>query len=315
MAFSGRRLYLCEWSFAQGNDAAPRTPEGQSLLAIKRRLRYMAGLRAACTKHWLYPALAKMKSSIHMDDNADWRPTRAAAMVHLVVPAGLLGAFTLGLAVPPSRAVFLWLLREGNPVELLTFVAFLAAGILSILLGRRLRRRDATAWLTVFYVVLGLGFVVVAGEEVSWGQTFLGFATPEAIDRINAQGELTLHNLKAIQGHSEYFRVLFVVAGSGALLLNRTPRLRAISTPLVLWPWYSVMALHVSFDLLNDTGIFPSDVYWGIRWTSELVEMMCGLTALLYVWLNTSRINQAAVDRSTGAEPVGQPRVEGGPNL
>jgi hypothetical protein len=42
-----------------------------------------------------------------------------------------------------------------------------------------------------------IGAIILAGamEEMSWGQRLLGFETPEALNRLNDQGEFNLHNV------------------------------------------------------------------------------------------------------------------------
>ncbi len=59
----------------------------------------------------------------------------------------------------------------------------------------------ATAWAEkgfpqrCLYIPGGLVMVFVAGEEISWGQRLIGFATPDALMDINAQEEFNLHNI------------------------------------------------------------------------------------------------------------------------
>lgn len=44
-------------------------------------------------------------------------------------------------------------------------------------------------------ILICLVLFVMAGEELSWGQRIFGWATPEAISKINAQNETNLHNM------------------------------------------------------------------------------------------------------------------------
>ncbi len=46
-----------------------------------------------------------------------------------------------------------------------------------------------------FLMLLGLLFLVVAGEEISWGQRLLNLETPGHLNEINVQHELNLHNI------------------------------------------------------------------------------------------------------------------------
>ena len=58
--------------------------------------------------------------------------------------------------------------------------------------------------------MLGIVFFVGLGEEISWGQRILNIETPEAIKEINAQGELTIHNLEWFGGESFWAKFLSI---------------------------------------------------------------------------------------------------------
>ncbi|WP_394692090.1 hypothetical protein [Hyphobacterium sp.] len=47
----------------------------------------------------------------------------------------------------------------------------------------------------VLFVLLGLAAIVIAGEEMSWGQWIFGWSTPETLAAVNLQNETNLHNL------------------------------------------------------------------------------------------------------------------------
>ncbi len=48
-----------------------------------------------------------------------------------------------------------------------------------------------------FFMVLGAGilFLFAFGEEISWGQRLFNIKTPEALNALNRQGEINIHNL------------------------------------------------------------------------------------------------------------------------
>ena len=52
----------------------------------------------------------------------------------------------------------------------------------------------------IFYLLLGIAFLFAAGEEISWGQRIFNIPVPKAWETINAQKELTIHNLNFLQG-------------------------------------------------------------------------------------------------------------------
>ncbi len=112
----------------------------------------------------------------------------ASAVGHLIVCLHVLFFSYLTINHP-------WLYKaltmEDYWVENTTAGLFLLTGLLLF----------ATAWAEkgVFhrclYILGGLVMVFVAGEEISWGQRLIGFATPDALMDINAQEEFNLHNI------------------------------------------------------------------------------------------------------------------------
>ena len=79
---------------------------------------------------------------------------------------------------------------EDHWVENLTAVWFLLAGLLLFVTAfaeRSFFQRCA-------YILGGMAMVFAAGEEISWGQRILGFATPDFLTPLNVQQEFTVHN-------------------------------------------------------------------------------------------------------------------------
>ena len=82
-----------------------------------------------------------------------------------------------------------------------TFIVLFIAiilGVLSILKMKSFEFPFFKAWLTL----LVLGCVYYAGEEVSWGQHWFGWVTPEGWMDVNDQGETNLHNTSALLDHN-----------------------------------------------------------------------------------------------------------------
>lgn len=84
--------------------------------------------------------------------------------------------------------------EEGGMAENLQFVLVLLAGLI-------LSREGIVSLKARQGIVsgIGLGFgillILVAGEEISWGQHWLGFETPESLKEINVQSEFNFHNI------------------------------------------------------------------------------------------------------------------------
>ena len=96
-----------------------------------------------------------------------------------------------------DRAIYeRYIESERGLVENATAVALIAA-ILGGVLALRHRRSLSSRLLTLWLAAVTIACVYFAGEEVSWGQHWLGWRTPEFLARINDQGETGLHNISS----------------------------------------------------------------------------------------------------------------------
>ena len=141
--------------------------------------------------------------------------------------------------------------REDGPLETAGALTFLAAALVFFkLYGRDPQGNDFTFLKTsknIFFLLLGLLFFAAFGEEISWGQRLLGFATPESVAELNRKDEFNVHNLGVFEGESAILNLarvfsLFwftycVVIPTGALLRPDIREwLRRVNLPLVpLW--------------------------------------------------------------------------------
>lgn len=85
------------------------------------------------------------------------------------------------------------MLTENGPVETLQFLILLAAFYSAIRLLLDLKFKPPIM-LSLWALLAALGCFYVGGEEVSWGQHFLNWNTPEYWAAINDQDETNLHN-------------------------------------------------------------------------------------------------------------------------
>ena len=108
------------------------------------------------------------------------------------------------------REIFLELASEDGLFESLGALFFLTTSIMFFLLFFRQDRlgNDAkyakfnTKSKRYFFFIMGLLFFVMMGEEISWGQRIIGFATPEGMSQ-NQQGEFNIHNMPSLHHYSE----------------------------------------------------------------------------------------------------------------
>jgi hypothetical protein len=86
------------------------------------------------------------------------------------------------------------IMGEGGFVEYGTTIAYVLAFAFSIPIGKFFIRQGSKK-LGFFYYLLAIFFILVALEEISWGQTFFNWETPSVFQGHNVQQETSLHNL------------------------------------------------------------------------------------------------------------------------
>jgi hypothetical protein len=122
-------------------------------------------------------------------------------------------AWTIG-----SPATLYPLTAEDGPLETLQFLLYIggAGAFFNYWAGAR---RDLPFGGTLA-LVWALALLIMAGEEISWGQRIFGFSTPESMMENNRQAEFNLHNLEAayrLYG-SDSRPMLFIELGLGVAL-------------------------------------------------------------------------------------------------
>lgn len=102
--------------------------------------------------------------------------------------------FVTELAIS-SPDTFVRLFSEDGPFETATAVCYAISALSCISFAVQAQGRRN---LRISLSCLAALFVVVGGEEISWGQRLLDFETPEDLAAVNVQGEFTLHNVYSI---------------------------------------------------------------------------------------------------------------------
>ncbi|NNJ97727.1 MAG: hypothetical protein HKP12_11270 [Gammaproteobacteria bacterium] len=233
-------------------------------------------------KHQLFTKIAAVLDASEKIYNI--RPLVKNAI--LIAPIVIIILQAILLIHPGTRDFGLWLLEENHPVELLTFVMLLAGGGIGLLLALKTRRQRENGLVYGFYMLFSIGLVLIAMEEVAWGQWFLGFETPEAVAQLNRQGETTIHNLAGLHGHSEFLRLTFGLGGLIGIWLSFSPSFRKISAPVILVLWFLIITIHASVDVYNDFVAIHKKFDYGMQRTAELIELLIAISAYLYLHLN-----------------------------
>ena len=189
------------------------------------------------------------------------------------------------VALPPAIALdrlwpgaYWFAVREDSVVEWATVVVYLAAAALGLSVARLLRRRAATLP-AALHLLLALGFLLVAGEEVSWGQRVLGFAGPEVLVERNQQDEANLHNLLGRYAlHAAYIAVGVYGVALGRVLVRRVPRLRdapdLYAPPPVLAPYFAGVVLYYAWvDYVNPVVVRLAGPAFDLEEAARLQEV------------------------------------------
>lgn len=201
-----------------------------------------------------------------------------------------------------------WLVKEDSLVEWAGAIGLLVGSVLFLLAFLRVRRNRPADMAPVgvwSLLVVAVALFFFFGEEISWGQRILGFATPETIGGVNAQDETTFHNVNFLQGGLFDGDRLFRAAWLGFFVLLPLgcwlwPRLRARLAPLmpivpaslaVLFfaSWMiALVALNV-FDTSSYTALYPIS-----HATSEIQESCVEVLMAIAGLITLQRVRAAA---------------------
>lgn len=218
----------------------------------------------------------------------------------------------LWLWIPIATALLPYIARIINPasddiifgelgvIENITVIVLLCALVVAIKSYAYLR----TFQFPIFKIWIGLLFVgcfYYAGEELSWGQHWIGWATPESWQQINDQGETNLHNTSAIldQVPRTILTIAAVVGGIivPIFLMLRRKVFDASEFSFWWWPTYvnipaCVAAIFVSlheklYKLFDTTVPYLLDIRAG-----ETKECLLAMFLFMYLASFYKRIKQ-----------------------
>ncbi|MDA9070114.1 hypothetical protein N8258_00380 [Algibacter sp.] len=198
---------------------------------------------------------------------------------------------SLLFAFPSTNDFGFWLLKENSPIELLTFIIFLCSGIYGIHLTLKVKALLKNE-IKFFLIFFSICLILIAMEEISWGQWFFHFETPTDWAKINGQGETTLHNIKGMQGNSEILRMIFGLGGIFGIMLRYFKRYKIISAPPALISWFLIIFIHAAIDYIQDKISISVQYDFAIVKTSEFIELLIAGSSFFYLWLNFKKLGR-----------------------
>jgi len=257
---------------------------------------------------WLLSSLEARNAGIERGQATASRAVRIGIALFVVLVIGL----TVHLLVDRDTAL-IWADEDG-PIENGTAAFYVIACWMTVRLMSSARSLPRTSRLAL----LGLGalFLLVALEEISWGQRIFGFSTPEAVGSLNVQDEFNLHNLWSTSINNALgLLVAFGILVGGPFLYGRSARFRRLADLLGLpvaprWaPTLALVALAAYCVIgtdLGTLGIGPRSLY-GLRphFDDEYLEFFISGMFFLAAWSGWRLRDCASVASKT--ETVARP--------
>jgi hypothetical protein len=198
---------------------------------------------AVCLSALLVAALVAARARLSPVDVEAIRPVERLAGITSLAMAG--AAAALFLADPAAFHAFA---QEDRPLEWASALLLLGAGGLLILHALR-HRRDVFGLVVAAGIALVL--VVIAMEEISWGQRLFGFATPKSLAEVNWQSEFNFHNVQTDLSETLYYFGAGVFLILLPLLRDLVPLPVAAHPVLALAPRRSVALVSAPVAIFN----------------------------------------------------------------
>lgn len=202
-----------------------------------------------------------------------------------------------------------WYYREQyGPAEVGAVIAFLIAGIVALRLAYRTWGRVPLLY-TAFYICFGLGGIVMAGEEASYGQHWFNFATPDSIAELNKQEEFNLHNLAGDRPSSIARRaaeiglpILLIVLPLVHLRFAPKSYVRKpINWPYWTLPCYEGIAATLLGSLCRPIGAWDP---WDVHGVDEMAEALWGMATVFWIMALSARVMRELSEKPTDSPAI-----------
>ncbi|MFT4580771.1 MAG: hypothetical protein ACI915_002098 [Gammaproteobacteria bacterium] len=189
----------------------------------------------------------------------------------------------------PQDVIFSrWIESEAGLIENATALLLLPAAYFAFVVGLRCYRRFGPMLCVWFMCVAGLCFGF-AGEEISWGQHWLGWQSPEYFIEHNRQGETNFHNVNIHFGRVvKSILTLAIIVGGIIMPLRRVKRAYrhefwAIATPTLVCVPAAIFVFGIRLVERFKTWF---DIEWGLLAVNlkESQELYIAIFLLLYSW-------------------------------
>jgi hypothetical protein len=195
-----------------------------------------------------------------------------------------------------NEALYVSLFSEDGPAEYAQAAMFFAAGVISLWMSREFWGQGGRIFTSV-RVLLGIGCLFVAMEEISWGQRILLMESPELFREFNLQTETNLHNLVWAQAPLYTLTQLIwgYLAFAWILVPGRLAARLGDRIHLLVPSWYLTFYFASLLWLHNCDATCGMPAEGARLWeTAEPGELLVATGALLLVVLERRRLRARA---------------------
>ena len=200
-----------------------------------------------------------------------WLASAAPYVLSLMAALGALAMYRW------DNSALVHLTSEDGAVEYLTALLYLAGAAVFAVLA--IRRPQGRLWAAG----LALMFVLIAGEEISWGQRIFGLGTPASLESANVQKELNLHNIEGLHTNvrligTAVFAGLYVLL---PVLVRFVTPLQSLATRLSfpIAPLWATWLAVISLAFMVGTRVFSDGVIFEL---DEVGEFFFAVAALVF---------------------------------
>jgi hypothetical protein len=221
-------------------------------------------------------------------------PLRGLERLWLVLSGADYAGMSLVWFLMPTRRVHLY--REGNVVETITAVLFLAAAVMTVAAMRRARLR----WRHPYALIVPMALFCF-GEELSWARHALDIDRPRVLWlKVDAVHDLLTLVFALYVEHGSWRSRLTVGLGAAIVVAVVAATRHRVLYPLArvvlaspVWRLVAVAVGLIGLALALDTDLLPWRYF-------KAVEEMTELNAALALFLASLQINQGPPNPSNG---------------
>ena len=221
-------------------------------------------------------------------------PDRTEAWWWLALPI-IMGLIIIMIAYISPDWYQSYMHPEGYGIlELLHFFVPLAGLLMALRLLMKARVRSH-GLLMIFTALAAFACFYIAGEEMSWGQHFFHWQTPEYWSELNRQDETNLHNTYAIFDKTPRLILEIGILIGGIiipLLALKNPKIRELDWAL-FFPPITIMPVALTAVFFKATAFANSELGMGglVPRPSEVTETFLYLFLLYYMIIFARRVS------------------------